>query len=722
MSILNVFGKEKNDMFDITRRSFKYGEHTVMLEHGRLARQANGAVLATMGDTVVLATVVTAKTDVEQDFFPLSVHYSEKFSAAGKIPGGFVKREAKPSTRETLISRLIDRGIRPLFPSDYKNEVQIIVTTYSYDENCPPDILAIIATSAALSVSGIPFNGPVASARVGFTDGQYSLALPSTTNLDLVVSGTQEGVLMVESEAKQLTESEMLGAVKFGWESFQNIIKEIKTFTDDVNNKKHIAQFADDTEEIKNKKVIRESNYKTLKSLIESELLNDYNSAFNIKDKLARQDAVEKIREKINEIIYEKFNEDEEQLKSILSLKNEVEHQIESEIVRGRILDGKKRIDGRKVDEIRPITCEVGVLPRTHGSALFTRGETQALVTVTLGNTDEGQSYDDITGAGDEKFMLHYNFPPFSVGEIGRIGSPGRREIGHGKLAWRANHPCLPSEEEFPYVIRVISDITESNGSSSMATTCGASLAMMDAGVPVTSPVAGIAMGLIKEGDNYKILSDIMGDEDHLGDMDFKVAGTKDGITSLQMDLKITSITFDIMEKALDQAKAGRIHILKKMASAIKAPRKELSPYAPQIDTSMKIKTDQIKVLIGSGGTTIRDLTMRTNTKIDIKQTGELTICGTLADIEEAKYEINQLFADPEVGQIYNGEIVGIKDFGVFVNLNTNFDGMLHISEISKVKGEKISHPGDIFKMGDMIVVEITNIDKKGKIQLSWKP
>ena len=722
MSILNIFNKskaneKKKTMFNIVSKSFKYGNHNITLETGKIARQADGAVIAKMGDTVVLATVVCAKTDVNQDFFPLSVHYQEKYSAAGKIPGGFVKRESKPSTRETLISRLIDRSIRPLFPSTYKNEVQVIVTTYSYDKNFSPDIVGIIATSAALSISGIPFDGPVGAARVGFTDGKYTLSLPNETNLDLVVSGTKDGILMVESEAQQLTEAEMLEAVKFGWNSFQNTIKSIVEFKEEVLKNIEQSEIIEDTDAVN----LRNTNYTIIKELIESNFLNEYEKAFDIKDKLKRQDAIENVHGNITKLIEEKFSEDETMLNSALSLQNELQHTIESEIVRSRIMSGKKRIDGRKVDEIRPIECEVGILPRAHGSALFTRGETQALVTVTLGNTDEGQSYDDITGAGDEKFMLHYNFPPFSVGEIGRMGSPGRREIGHGKLAWRANHPCLPNEDEFPYVIRVVSDITESNGSSSMATTCGASLAMMDAGVPVSAPVAGIAMGLIKEGDNYKILSDIMGDEDHLGDMDFKVAGTKDGITSLQMDLKITSITFEIMEHALAQAKDGRIHILKKMASAIKAPKKVLSPYAPQMDTSLKIKADQIKVLIGSGGANIRELTTKTNTKIDIKQTGELTICGNVSDIEKAKEEIKKLFSDPEIGQVYSGEIVGLKDFGVFVNLNANYDGMLHISEISKIVGRKVSHPSDIFNMGDTITVEITNIDKKGKIQLSWK-
>ncbi|MDR2934170.1 MAG: polyribonucleotide nucleotidyltransferase, partial [Rickettsiales bacterium] len=664
-----------------------------------------------MGETVVLATVVANKeSKPDQDFFPLSVHYQEKFSAAGKIPGGFMKREAKPSTRETLISRLIDRPIRPLFPETFNNEVQIVATTYSYDKAFSPDIVAMIACSAALAISGIPFNGPIAGARVGFKDGKYLLNPSETSDLELVVAGTKEGVLMVESEAKELTEEEMLKAVEFGFDNFQSVIKGIEEF------KKAATKEAWNIPELT-------PEQKEVQKLFEKELTSDFKAAFAIKEKLTRQDAVASVREKGVKILTEKFgnDEDKEKLSTTLRAAKNVFHEMESNIVRTAILDGEKRIDGRKTDEIRPITCEVGILPRCHGSALFTRGETQALVMTTLGNSDEGQSTDDITGLGIERFMLHYNFPPFSVGETGRMGAPGRREIGHGKLAWRANNPMLPTEEEFPYAIRIISEVTESNGSSSMATTCGASLAMMDAGVPVKAPVAGIAMGLIKEGKKYEILSDIMGDEDHLGDMDFKVAGTKDGITSLQMDLKITSITFDIMKKALAQAKDGRIHILKKMSEAIKSPRKEMSKYAPQIDTSITIKVDQIKTLIGSGGANIKELVARTNTKIDIKQNGNISICGAVDDIENAKQEIKALFAEPEIGEIYTGEVVANKDFGSFISLTSSIDGLLHISEISRVAGKKIAHPDDIFAVGDKVVVEITGIDKKGKIQLVWK-
>ncbi len=688
-----MFGlKSKNTMFNIVKKEIKFGDSTIALETGKIARQATGAVMATMGDTVVLATVVANKeSKPDQDFFPLSVHYQEKFSAAGKIPGGFMKREAKPSTRETLISRLIDRPIRPLFPETFTNEVQIIATTYSYDKAYSPDIVAMIACSAALAISGIPFNGPIAGARVGFKNGKYLLNPSETSDLDLVVAGTKEGVLMVESEAHELTEDEMLKAVEFGFNNFQSVIKGIEEF------KKAVAK-----EEWAIPEIAPEQN--DVKKLFEKQLTSDFKKAFAIKDKLARQDAVAAVRERGIELLNEKFADDEN-LPKMLSASKNVFHEMESNVVRTAILDGEKRIDGRKTEEIRPITCEVGILPRCHGSALFTRGETQALVMTTLGNSDEGQSTDDITGLGTERFMLHYNFPPFSVGETGRMGAPGRREIGHGKLAWRANNPMLPTEEEFPYAIRIISDVTESNGSSSMATTCGASLAMMDAGVPVKAPVAGIAMGLIKEGKKYEILSDIMGDEDHLGDMDFKVAGTSKGITSLQMDLKITSITFDIMKKALAQAKDGRIHILKKMSEAIKAPRKELSKWAPQIDTSLTIKIDQIKTLIGSGGATIKEMTARTNTKIDIKQNGNISICGSMDDIDVAKSEIKALFAEPEVGETYTGEVVANKDFGSFISLTPSVDGLLHISEISRVSGKKIGHPDDIFAIGDKVTV-----------------
>lgn len=715
-----MFGLKKKSMFNVIRKEVKFGNETLILETGKIARQATGAVMATMGETMVLATVVAnKKSKPDQDFFPLSVHYQEKFAAAGKVPGGFVKRESKPSTREVLISRLIDRPIRPLFPETFLNEVQVIATTYSYDKEHSPDIIAMIACSAAIAISGIPFNGPIGGARVGFKDGKYLLnsTIEVGTNgnkLDLVVAGTKEGVLMVESEAHELTEDEMLKAVEFGFNAFQPVIKAIEELKKEVNKEQW------ETPE-------QPEQYNILKEILSKELTADYKKAFSIKDKQERTNTIESIHEKGLEIIESKFGKESEEYEEenyniCVFTAKKVMHELESEIVRTAILNGEKRIDGRKTTEIRPIECEVGILPRCHGSALFTRGETQALVSATLNSPEDGQSVDNITGLSMEKFMLHYNFPPFSVGETGRMGAPGRREIGHGKLAFRANNPVIPSQEEFPYSIRVVSDVTESNGSSSMATTCGASLAMMDAGIPVKSPVAGIAMGLIKEGKKYEILSDIMGDEDHLGDMDFKVAGTEKGITSLQMDLKITSITFDIMKKALAQAKEGRIHILKKMKEAIKGPRKELSKYAPTIDTSLSIKQDQIKVLIGAGGSTIKNLTMMTDTKIEIAPNGDLSICGMPEAIEQAKQKIKEMLIDPEIGDVFEGTVVANKEFGSFINITPSLDGLIHISELNKLgKDGKIKHPDEVLKVGQKIKVYVSGIDKKGKIQLSLK-
>lgn len=695
-------GKKKS-MFNIVEKEIMWEGKKLTLQTGKIARQATGAVFATYGDTKVLATVVAAKEAKEgQDFFPLTVNYQEKFASAGKIPGSFNRREGRPSVHETLVSRLIDRPIRPLFPETFKNEVQVIATVFNYDRTNSPDIVAMIASSAALAISGIPFMGPIGAARVAYINDKFVVNPTKqeleNTKLDLVVAGTEEGVLMVESEANELSEDTMLSAVETGFKSFQPIIKLIKEMKQEVGNPdwEIPAQVPE---------------YATLKAKFVAEFGDEITKAYKIKAKLERQDALADIKERAFATI---DAEDEVSLR----VAPYVFSDIEAETMRGAILRGEPRIDGRDTKTVRPIECEVGILGRNHGSALFTRGETQALVSATIGVKDDEQLEDDLNGVRGERFMLHYNFPPFSVGECGKLGSPGRREIGHGKLAWRANHAMLPSFEEFPYTIRVVSDITESNGSSSMATTCGASLAMMDAGIPVKAPVAGIAMGLIKEGDQFAILTDIMGDEDHLGDMDFKVAGTKDGITALQMDIKITSITFEIMKQALAQAHEGRKHILGKMAEAIKEPRKELSQYAPTI-VEMQINPKKIRSVIGSGGAVIRSICEKSNTKIEIEDSGLVKIAGLDKDeISVAQKMINDICADPEIGKVYDGEVIKLMDFGAVVSImNGSNEGMVHISEIRDRKVKKIE---DVLAVGDKVRVMVTEM-KDGKTRLSIK-
>jgi len=686
-------------MFKIFKEEIEFGGKKLILETGKIARQADGAIIVTCGETVVISTVVGArKVNPEMDYFPLSVNYQEKYYAAGKIPGGYFKREARPTESETLISRLIDRPIRPLFPEDFRNEVQILPTVLSYDNENEADILSIIASSAALAISGLPFKGPIGASRVGYINNQYVLN-PSKeqlkeSKLDLVVAGTKDAVLMVESEASGLTEKQMLDAVKYGHEKFGPVIKAIE------NLKKKCSK-----EEWK----IEEKNYSKLKKKIEKELTKDLEKAFSEKDKKKRSELVNLATEKCKSL----FEEDEtySELEILLQLKN-----LEKDIVRTKILKTKKRIDGRGLSDVRPISCEVGVLPRTHGSALFTRGETQALVTTTLGTTEDEQRIESLEGQKRVRFMLHYNFPPFSVGETGRIGT-GRREVGHGKLAWRALNSSLPEKEKFPYTLRVVSEITESNGSSSMATVCGASLALMDAAVPIAEPVAGIAMGLIKEKKEFTVLSDILGDEDHLGDMDFKVAGTKDGITSLQMDIKITGITFEIMEQALEQAKDGRAHILQEMNKTIKSSRKEVSKHTPKIETVMVDKKD-IAAVIGKGGATIREIVELSGAKVDVKDTGEVTIAAPDEKARNKAMEmIKNIIAKPEMGKIYKGKVVKIMEFGAFVNFLGKQDGLVHISQLA---GKRVSKVSDVVKEGDEVSVKVIGFDR-GKVKLSIK-
>jgi len=686
-------------MFKIYKEEIEFGGKKLTLETGKIARQADGAIIATYGETVVISTVVgSKKVDEEIDYFPLSVNYQEKYYAAGKIPGGYFKREARPTESETLISRLIDRPIRPLFPEGFRNEVQVLPTVLSYDNQNEADVLSIIASSAALAISGLPFQGPVAASRVGYINNEYVLN-PSKeqlkeSKLDLVVAGTKDAVLMVESEASGLTEAQMLDAVKFGHEKFGPVIKAIE------NLKKKCSK-----EEWK----IEKKDYSKLKNKIAKELTKDLENAFSEKDKKKRSDLVSQATEKCKSL----FKEDEtySELEVLLQLKN-----LEKDIVRTKILKTKKRIDGRGLSDVRPIKCEVGVLPRTHGSALFTRGETQALVTTTLGMTEDEQRIESLDGLRRERFMLHYNFPPFSVGETGRIGT-GRREVGHGKLAWRALKSSLPAKENFPYTLRIVSEITESNGSSSMATVCGASLALMDAAVPIAEPVAGIAMGLIKEKKEFSVLSDILGDEDHLGDMDFKVAGTKDGITSLQMDIKITGITFEIMEQALSQAKEGRAHILGEMNKTIKSSRKEVSKHTPKIET-IKVDKKDIAAVIGKGGATIREIVELSGAKVDVKDTGEVSIA---APDEESRNKamdmVKNIIAKPEMGKIYKGKVVKIMEFGAFVNFLGKQDGLVHISQLA---GKRVNKVSDVVKEGDEVSVKVIGFDR-GKVKLSIK-
>ena len=684
-------------------KSFQYGQHTVTLETGVIARQATAAVMASMDDTAVLVTVVGKKeAKADQDFFPLTVNYQEKTYAAGKIPGGFFKREGRPSEGETLTARLIDRPIRPLFPEGFKNEVQVVITVMSANPDIPTDIISMIGTSAALAISGIPFNGPIGAARVGYTNGEYILNTrveeQADSELDLVVAGTEGAVLMVESEADVLSEDVMLGAVMFGHEQLQTVIKAVNEFAANVSIDKWDWKPEAENTTLKEK----------VKALAEAEMV----AAYQISDKLARKDAVTAATEKALEAI---LAEDEEQdKKEVLNLL----HDLESDVVRSRILAGEPRIDGRDPKMIRALDVATGILPRTHGSAVFTRGETQAIVAATLGTERDAQMIDELQGKRDSRFMLHYNFPPYCVGETGMIGSPKRREIGHGRLAKRGIQAVMPSEEEFPYVVRIVSEITESNGSSSMASVCGTSLALMDAGVPIKASVAGIAMGLVKSDDNFVVLSDILGDEDHLGDMDFKVAGTTGGITALQMDIKIEGITKEIMQIALKQAKEARLHILNVMDEAIGGHREELSEFAPRIYT-VKIDQDKIRDVIGKGGAMIRQITEESDTNIEIEDDGTIKIFATeraKADIAISKIE--QVTAEIEVGKTYNGKITRIVDFGAFVEVLPGKEGLVHISQIAHERVNKVT---DYLKEGEMVDVKVMEIDRQNRVRLSIK-
>ena len=686
-------------MFKVVKKEIELAGKKLILETGKVARQADGAIIASLGETVVLATVVGAKKiNPDVDYFPLSVNYQEKYYSAGKIPGGYFKREARPTDSETLISRLIDRPIRPLFPEEFKNEVQLLPTVISYDKENEPDILSIIASSAALAISGMPFMGPVGASRVGFINGNYVLN-PSKTELeksklDLVVAGTKEAVLMVESEASGLTEEEMLNAVKFGHQGFLPTIQMIE----DIAKECRKPAWA-----------IEKKDLSEVKKKLESTFTEDLKKAFATRDKQHRSNQISEITDKAKKLYEENENYTDLDINS--ELKN-----LEKSIVRTDILKKKNRIDGRGLSDVRPISCEVGILPRAHGSALFTRGETQAIVVATLGTSDDEQRIESLDGLQRERFMLHYNFPPFSVGETGRIGT-GRREIGHGKLAWRAMHSSLPPKESFPYTFRVVSEITESNGSSSMATVCGTSLALMDAGVPIKEPVAGIAMGLIKEGDEFSVLSDILGDEDHLGDMDFKVAGTKDGITSLQMDIKITGITFEIMEQALNQAKEGRIHILGEMNKALSASRADVGKHTPKMEKIIVDKKD-IAAVIGKGGATIREIVEKSGAKVDVNDEGEVTVAAPDEESRNiAMQMIKDITAKAELNKIYNGKVMKIMEFGAFVNFLGKQDGLVHISELAEKRVAKVT---DVVKEGDQVKVKVIGFDR-GKVKLSIK-
>ncbi|MDR3424401.1 MAG: polyribonucleotide nucleotidyltransferase [Alphaproteobacteria bacterium] len=689
-------------MFKVYRKEMEWGGRTLTLETGRVARQADGAVLATYGGTTVLCTVVGAKSPKPgQDFFPLTVNYQEKTFAAGKIPGGFFKREGRPSEKETLVSRLIDRPIRPLFPEGYLCDTQVIATVLSHDLENNPDVVAMIGCSAALTISGIPFLGPIAAARVGYKEGKFLLnPTPSDqfgSQLDLVVAGTQQGVLMVESEAQQLPESVMLDAVTFGHTSFQPVIDLIISLAESAAKEpRDLPPPAYDKKALQAK----------LKSLIGADIAAGYGETAK-QARYSKLDAAE--AKALASIPAEEFTA--EQIAEGIEL-------MKYDHVRDMILDTGKRIDGRDTKTVRPIVCEIGILPRAHGSALFTRGETQALVVTTLGTGQDEQIIDALEGEYRESFMLHYNFPPYSVGETGRMGSPGRREIGHGKLAWRAVHPLLPAKDKFPYTIRVVSEITESNGSSSMATVCGTSLSLMDAGVPMPAAVAGIAMGLIKEERGFAVLTDILGDEDHLGDMDFKVAGTAEGITALQMDIKITSITPEIMRIALDQAKAGRHHILGEMAKAIGVARDGVNQNAPRI-TTLKVPKDKIREVIGTGGKVIREICEVTGAKVDIEDDGTVKVAAVDQKAAEAAVNwIKSIVAEPEIGAVYTGKVVKVVDFGAFVNFLGAKDGLVHISEIKPMRIERVS---DFLKVGDEVRVKVMGVDDRGKIKLSMK-
>jgi len=692
-------------MFDTHRVQLDWGGRKLTLETGRMARQADGAVLATYGDTTVLATVVAAKQPKEGvDFLPLTVNYQEKFYAAGRIPGGYFKREGRPTEKETLTSRLIDRPVRPLFADGWRCDTQVIVTTLSHDLENDPDIVAMVAASAALTLSGAPFMGPIGAARVGFINNEYVLNPQidemSESQLDLVVAGTQDAVLMVESEAKELSEEIMLGAVMFGHRHFQPVIEAIIKLAEKAAKEPRELTVSDNA-----------ALEKEMLGLIEKDL----RAAYAIPDKMARHKALEAAKERV---MGHFLPPDVETPKYPKLQVAGVFKDLEAKIVRWNILDTGTRIDGRDVKTVRPIVAEVGVLPRTHGSALFTRGETQALVVATLGTGEDEQWIDALQGTYKESFLLHYNFPPFSVGETGRIGAPGRREIGHGKLAWRAIHPMLPEKTEFPYTMRVVSEITESNGSSSMATVCGTSLALMDAGVPLKRPTAGIAMGLILEDKRYAVLSDILGDEDHLGDMDFKVAGTERGVTSLQMDIKIAGITEEIMKVALGQAKDGRMHILGEMAKALSQHRAELGEHAPRIEV-MQIPVDKIREVIGSGGKVIREIVEKTGAKIDIADDGTIKIASAKGEsIKAAINWIKSIASEPEVGQIYEGTVVKVMDFGAFVNFFGAKDGLVHISQLAPRRVQKTT---DVVKEGDKVKVKLLGFDERGKVRLSMK-
>ena len=689
-------------MFDINKIEIDWAGKKLTIETGKIARQADASVLVTYGGTTVMANVVASeKQNPDMDFFPLTVNYQEKFYAVGKIPGGFFKREARPTEKETLICRLIDRPIRPLFHKDFKNETQVMCTVLSHDQENDSDIVAMIATSAAITLSGLPFMGPLGAAKIAMINDKLvanpTLSEMKDSNLELVVAGTSQGVLMVESEAQQLSEEKMLEAVVMGQETYKEVIDAI------INLARKAAKepwnIPEKDEEIKNLPSEIEKNYK-----------DKFIEAYKIQEKQKRSELLNETRTEISEKYVS------EALSTVIV--GDVTKSIEKDIVRSELLKTGNRIDGRDTKTVRPIECEVGVLERTHGSALFTRGETQALVVTTLGTGLDEQRIDAIEGEFRENFMLHYNFPPYSVGEVGRAGFTSRREIGHGKLAWRAIHPMLPSAEKFPYTYRIVSEITESNGSSSMATVCGASLSMMDAGVPIEKPIAGIAMGLIKEDSNYVILSDILGDEDHLGDMDFKVAGTKDGITSLQMDIKITSITSDIMKEALVQAKEGRLHILGEMAKAIDKSRDSISDYAPTI-TTIQVHKDKIREVIGKGGAVIREITEKTGAKIEINDVGLVSIAAVDGESGQAAIDwINSIVEEPEIGKIYEGKVVKLMDFGAFVNFMGSRDGLVHISQLKNERVEKVS---DVVKEGDVVKVKVLDIDGRGKVKLSMK-
>ena len=689
-------------MFDVKTVSMEWGGKTLTLETGRIARQADGAVLATYGETVVLCAVTAAKSVKEgQDFFPLTVHYQEKFFAAGRIPGGFFKRERGATEKETLVSRLIDRPVRPLFPEGFYNEINVIAQVLSFDGECEPDVLAMIAASAALTISGVPFMGPIGACRVGYVDGEYTLNPKQDVAigeglLDLIVAATGNAVMMVESEAKELSEEVMLGAVMFAHEECKKVCNLIIDLAEKA---------------AKEPWEIAVSENSAIKAQLKDLIGGDIAAAYKLTDKSARSNALNAARDKAKEAFASA--DAQTQMVAIKTVKK-----VEADIVRGAILKDGTRIDGRKVNQVRPIEAMVGFLPRTHASALFTRGETQSICTTTLGTKDSEQMIDGLEGLSYSNFMLHYNFPPYSVGEVGRFGAPSRRDTGHGKLAWRALQAVLPSKEDFPYTIRVVSDITESNGSSSMATVCGGALSMMDAGVPITRPVSGIAMGLILEGDEFTVLSDILGDEDHLGDMDFKVAGTSEGITTMQMDIKVAGITKEIFSAALDQAKEGRAHILGEMTKALGSSRTELSAHAPRIET-MQIDKSKIRDVIGTGGKVIREIVAETGAKVDIDDEGLIKISSSdLSQIEAARAWIQGIVEEPEVGKIYNGKVVNIVDFGAFVNFMGGKDGLVHVSEM---KNERVEKPTDVVSEGQEVKVRVLEVDNRGKVRLSMR-